>query len=168
MNTFITGATGFIGGHLAGRLSRGGHNLTCLVRKMSPAAEYLEQLGATLVTGDVNDRASVLRGMAGCGWVVHLAGVYSFWEPDNRVFAQTNVEGTRNVMESALETRVSKIVHVSTVGVCGKPADYPFTEESPVGPVRYSKYFRTKYEGEQVVWDLYHHRGLPVVVVYPC
>jgi dihydroflavonol-4-reductase len=59
-------------------------------------------------------------------------------------------------------------VHISTGGIYGKPADCPFSEESPVGPVRFSEYFRTKYEGDVIAWDLYEKKGLPLVVVYPC
>ena len=167
MKIFITGATGFIGNHLLKRLSQTKHELHCLVRRISPASEQLKALGVSIVMGDVTDKASVLRGMRGCDWVFHLAGLYSFWEPDNRIFKEINVEGTRNVMECALETNISKVVHVSTVGIYGKPVDCPFTEQSKVGPVQFCEYFRAKYEGELVVWDLYEKKGLPVVVVYP-
>jgi len=167
MKTFITGATGFIGSHLLKRLSQTNHELHCLVRRIGPASERLKSLGATIIMGDVTDRASVLRGMRGCDWVFHLAGLYSFWEPSNRIFKAINVDGTRNVMECALETNVAKVVHVSTAGIYGKPADCPFTEESKVGPARFCEYFRTKYEGDLIVWDLHKNKSLPVVVVYP-
>ena len=78
-----------------------------------------------------------------------------------------NVEGTRNVMESALEAGVSKVVHVSTAGVYGKPSDSPFTEGSEVGPRRFSEYTRTKYEGDLIAWGLFEKKGLPLVVLYP-
>jgi dihydroflavonol-4-reductase len=96
-----------------------------------------------------------------------LANIYSFWEPNKQVYTDVNVEGTRNVMEAALETGVSKVVHVSTVVTYGKPADCPFTEESPVGPVRFSEYARTKYEGDLIAWELYEKKGLPLVMIYP-
>jgi dihydroflavonol-4-reductase len=167
MKTFITGATGFIGSHLLKRLSQTKHELHCLVRRITPVSEQLKSLGTTVVMGDVTDRASVLRGMRGCDWVFHLAGLYSFWEPNNRIFKEINVDGTRNVMECALETKVSKVVHVSTAGIYGKPVDCPFTEESKIGPVRFCEYFRTKYESDLIVWDLCKNKSLPVVVVYP-
>ncbi len=167
MRTFITGATGFIGTHLVRGLAQAGHDMRCLVRKPTQSVQQLKELGATLVPGDVVDKASVLRGMRDCEWVFHLAGLYSFWEPNKRVFKDVNVTGTRNVMECALEMGVSKVVHVSTAGIYGKPADCPFNEESEVGPVRFCDYFQTKYGGDQIVWDLYKKKGLPVVVVYP-
>jgi len=167
MKIFITGATGFIGTHVAELLAKTRSDMYCLVRKRTPAVEHLSALGATLVPGDVTDKASVVRGMKGCDWVIHLAGLYSFWEAKKERFKDVNVTGTRNVMESVLETGVSKVVHVSSVVVYGEPADSPFTEKSHVGPVRFSEYSRTKYEGDLIVWELHEKKGLPVVVVYP-
>ncbi len=167
MKIFITGATGFIGTHLVNRLAQTEHKLHCLVRKNS-RVRAIEELGCTLITGDVTDKDSLLKGMKGCDWVINLANIYSFWEPDNRVFKAVNVDGNRNVMECALETGISKVVHVSTGGIYGKPADDPVTEESPVGPVRFCEYFQTKYEGDLIAWELYEKKGLPLVVIYPC
>ena len=166
MKTFITGATGFIGTHLVKRLSQTKHVLYCLVRKTSDV-RGLKERGATLITGDVTDKDSLLEGMRGCDWVINLANIYSFWEPNKQVYTEVNVKGTRNVMECALETGVSKVVHISTAGIYGKPVDCPFTEESKVGPVRFSEYFRTKYEGDLIAWELYEKTGLPLVMVYP-
>lgn len=166
MRTFITGATGFIGSHLVRRMAQIEHELLCLVRKTSNVSQ-LEELGATLITGDVTDRNSLLEGMRGCQWVINLANIYTFWEPNKQVYADVNVGGTRNVMECALELGVSKVVHVSTGVTYGKPVDYPFTEESPSGPVRFSEYARTKYRGDQITWEFYKNKGLPLVMVYP-
>jgi len=166
MKIFITGATGFIGTHLVKRLVQTKHELYCLVRKTSNISE-LDKPGVTLISGDVTDKHSLLKGVKGCDWVVNLANIYSFWEPDNQVYKKVNVEGTRNVMECALETGISKVLHVSTVGIYGKPADSPFTEESPVGPVRFSQYCQTKYEGDLVAWEFYEKKGLPLLMVYP-
>ena len=112
MKTFITGATGCIGSHMVKRLAQSEHELYCLVRKTSHVGEL--ELGATLITGDVTDKDSLLEGMRGCDGVINLAAIYSFWEPNKRIYTDVNVEGTRNVMECALETDVSKLVHVST------------------------------------------------------
>lgn len=168
MKTFITGATGFIGSHVADRLAHRKHPMRCLVRKPGPAVERLRTLGADVVVGDVTDKDSILRSMKGSEVVIHLAGLYSFWVPDKQAFADVNITGTRNVMECALDAGVSKVVHVSTVGIYGKPADSPFTESSRVGPARFCEYFRTKYEGDRIAWQLHAKMGLPLVVVYPC
>jgi dihydroflavonol-4-reductase len=166
MDIFITGATGFIGTHLIKRLTQTEHKLFCLVREKSDVRE-LEHHDVTLIRGDVTDKNSILQGMRGCQWVINLANLYSFWEPDKQIFTEVNVEGTRNVMECALETGISKVVHVSTGGIYGKPQECPFCEDSPVGPVRFSEYFRTKYEGDLIAWELYEKKGLPLLMIYP-
>jgi dihydroflavonol-4-reductase len=166
MNVFITGGTGFIGSHVVEKLSKGDHKLRCIVRETSDV-RGLEKFGATPVTGDIIDRKTVLEGMKGCQWVIDIAGLYSFWEPNKKIFTDVNITGARNVMECALETGASKVVHVSTAGIYGKPEDLPFTEESPVGPDRFCEYFRTKYEGDLIAWDLHEKKGLPLVMVYP-
>lgn len=168
MKIFITGATGFIGNQVVNRLSQTDHELICLVRKSNEASERLKSLGAKLIIGDITDKASMLPGMKGCDWVINNAALYSYWEPDNGLYHKINVEGTHNVLECALENNISKVVHVSTVVTYGKPADVPYTEESKVGPVRFSRYSQTKFEGDQILWDLYKNKSLPVVVVYPC
>ena len=116
MRVFVTGGTGFVGKSTVRRLVEDGHEVHCLVRRSSHTRE-LEELGCQLAYGDVTDEASVLDGMRGCDWLVHLANIYSFWEPDKSVYRRVNVDGTRNVMEAALEEGVSKVVHVSTLVV---------------------------------------------------
>jgi len=166
MNIFITGATGFIGSHVAKRLAGTDHKLVCLARPSSDVSE-LEKQDVTIIKGDVTDKDSLLEGMKGCQWVINLANLYSFWEPDKRIFFDVNVTGTRNVMECALETGVTKVVHVSTAGIYGKPAECPFCEDNQVGPQRFSEYFRTKYEGDLIAWEMHEKKGLPVLMIYP-
>lgn len=167
MKIFITGGTGFIGSQVVKRLVITEYELHCLVRKPDDESA-LKRLGVNTVKGDITNRESLLKGMEGCDWVINLAAIYKFWVPDRRIFHDVNVTGTRNVMECALKTGIAKIVHVSTGGIYGKPEDCPFTEESPVGPVRFSEYFQTKYEGDLIAWDFYKKKGLPLVVIYPC
>lgn len=166
MKIFITGATGFIGTHLVRRLSQTEHKLCCLVRDTSRANE-LKELKVELAYGDVTNKDSLLQGMKGCNWVANLANIYSFWEPDNKLYKSVNVDGTGNVMECALEAGISKVLHVSTAGIYGKPKDSPFSEESPVGPIRFTEYTRTKYEGDLVAWELFEKKNLPLLMVYP-
>jgi dihydroflavonol-4-reductase len=166
MRIFVTGGTGFIGSHVVTRLADRGHVLHCLARPSS-STQLLERIGAIIITGDLTDRGSLKGGMAGCDWVINVAGTYEFWVPDRRVFQRVNVEGTRNVMECALEEGVAKVVHVSTGGVWGRPTKAAVTESTPFGPQRFSEYFETKYQGELIAWELFETRGLPLVVVYP-
>jgi dihydroflavonol-4-reductase len=167
MKIFITGASGFIGTELLRQLQNTGHELFCLVRPSSPKFDIIKAAGVNLIEGDLGDKAIIKQGMEGCDWVIHLAGLYSFWQANNDLFHQTNVEGTRNVMECALENQVSKVVHISTFATFGTPKDVPFTETSQVGPRLYSRYATTKAEGGKIAWDMYKRFDLPLVVVYP-
>jgi dihydroflavonol-4-reductase len=167
MKIFITGATGFIGKQVLEQLKTTEHEIFCLVRKTNPTIAELRSSGIHVIEGDVVNKSSILDGMKGCDWVINLANIYSFWEPDKTVFKAVNVEGTRNVMECALENKVSKVVHVSSGIIYGKPAEIPINENTKPGLKRFSKYARTKYEGDQIVWDLYNQKNLPLVVVYP-
>jgi len=166
MKIFITGATGFIGSHLVHRLAQTDHQMTCLVRNTSNT-HLLESFDVKLVVGDVTDKRSLSKGMRDCDWVFNLANLYTFWEPDKHQYTWVNVHGTRTVMETALEDDISKVVHLSTAGVFGKPIDCPFNEDSEIGHARFSEYAHTKHFGELLAWDLRRTRGLPLVVIYP-
>jgi dihydroflavonol-4-reductase len=162
---FLTGGTGFIGQRLCRRLASTPHRLRCLVRDPERARALLP--GVKLVRGDVTDPQSVKQGLAGCEGVIHLANIYSFWERDPSRYRAVNIEGTRNVLEAALAAGVSRVVHLSSAVIFGRPAQVPFTEGSPPGPERFSEYARSKYEGDRIAWAL-RERGLPLVVLYPC
>jgi dihydroflavonol-4-reductase len=166
MNIFITGSTGFIGKHTTELLAKTHHKLKLLVRKTSKSP-FINSQNTTLVQSDLLDKHSLLEGMKGCDSIINIAGHYTFWEPDKKIYSKTNIDGTRNVMECALEANIKKVVHVSTAGIFGKPKEEPFNEESSVGPNRFSEYFQTKYEGEQIAWDLFRTKRLPLVVIYP-
>ena len=166
MQIFITGSTGFIGTHTTELLAKSNHKLKLLIRKTSKSS-FTKSQNITPVEGDLTDKNSLLKGMEGCDSVINIAGHYTFWEPDKSIYSKVNIVGTRNVMECAIECKIKKVVHVSTAGVFGKPEDEPFNEKSSCGPVQYSEYFRTKYEGELIAWGLFETKKLPLVVIYP-
>ena len=166
MKIFITGGTGFIGRYTTELLSKSNHHLKVLVRKTSNSS-FLNKLNVTIVEGDLTDKKSLFEGMKDCDSIINIAAHYTFWESDNKVYSEVNIEGTQNVMECSLEAGIKKIVYVSTAGIYGKPKEEPFNEESTVGPIQYSEYFRTKYEAEKIVWNLFKEKGLPIVVIYP-
>jgi nucleoside-diphosphate-sugar epimerase len=166
LNIFITGATGFVGSHLVNRLSNTEYKLTCLVRETSDVRK-IQGENISLVIGDVRNKDSILNGMSNCQWVVNLANVYSFWEPNPKIYYEVNIEGTRNVMECALQTKVTKVVHISTYGAFGMQEDCPFTEENVPNTIQSCLYSDSKYQSDLLVWDLYKSRGLPVTVLYP-
>ncbi len=165
MKVFVTGATGFIGRHLAERLVREGHTVRCLVRSTSQV-DALKQLGLELVVGDVRDTTGLAAAMRGVDCFFHLANLYAMWLPQNRAYGKVNVEGTRNAFEAALEANVGRVVYVSTAAVFGRPEAVPFNEDSVRGEVLFSEYARTKAEGERIAWD-YARRGLDLCVLYP-
>jgi dihydroflavonol-4-reductase len=166
MKVFVTGGTGFIGKYVVRRLIEDGHQVGCLVRDAS-RLDGPSSLDFERVPGNVSSLPALRAGMKGCDWIIHLAGLYSMWSPDPDSFTRVNVEGTRNVMQAALECGASKVIHMSTVAVYGKPTDCPFTEESRPGPELFSRYGQTKRAGERIAWNYYQEHGLPLVVLYP-
>jgi dihydroflavonol-4-reductase len=168
MKIFITGGTGFLGSEVVRQLAGTGHELVCLVRESSDVSA-LNALGITLTSGNITDRESLDKGMRSCDALIHLANVYSFWERDPSIYQRINVEGTRNVMECALESGIRKVVHVSTAVIYGKPQpeDQPFTENSLPGTERFSQYAQSKFEGENIARRLAKEKHLPLVVVQP-
>lgn len=165
MKIFITGGTGFIGRHVVRRLAEDKHQLFCLARPTSDT-ETLREFGATIVLGDVSDKGSLRDAMKGCDWVVNLANFFDFWSADRRVYREINIVGTQNIMETAIELGVAKVVHVSTAAIYGN-ARWPVTEASELGNYCPSEYGRTKREGDLVAWELYHEKKLPLVMIYP-
>ena len=165
MNVLVTGATGFIGGHLLPRLINTGHTVVCLARDPTALASFTSSNLRT-VRGDVTDSTSVRQAISGCHAVVHLANVYAFWLRELSVYERVNVDGTRHVMEAALAANVRKVVHVSSAVTYGAPKDRPFTEDAEPGPL-FSVYARTKRRGDELAWRLSKEGGMPLSVLYP-
>ena len=161
----VTGATGFIGGHVTQALLDRGHQVRALVRPGSGLR--WEHPSLSVAAGDVRNPASLAAAVEGCDSVVHLAALYTFWAPE-RLMRQVNVEGTRNVLQAAANAGVKRIVHTSTVSTVRLHRDGTRGDETQdarpqdlVGP-----YKRTKFEAEQVAQQ-FAWRGTPVVIVNP-
>ncbi len=167
MRALVTGATGFVGFHVAKFLLGKGLRVRALVRKES-GRKPLESLGIEIVTGDVRDCDSVYRALEGCSQLYHLAADYRLWVPDPTVMYDINVRGTRNVMEAALRRGVERVVYTSTVGALAASRDgRPANEETPVGIEELvGHYKRSKYIAEGEVRGL-AGKGLPAVIVNP-
>ncbi len=160
----ITGATGFIGTHLAKDLTEKGENIKCLVRHSSPkaAVQFLSGLGAKLVIGDLTDKNSLGEAVKGVDTVFHLGGGGRMDTPEDICF-RINVDGTRNLMEACLsQGGVKSFVHVSTCGVMGNIKNPPADETYPYQPENMA-YSRAKTEAEKVA--LSYKDRLPVRVV---
>ena len=167
MNSFLTGATGFIGGRLARQLVQAGHHVVALVREPSRCAD-LAALGIELRRGDVFDRASVRDAMRGADTVFHLAGWYALGRLDVARMQAINIEGARHTLEGAAELGVRRIVHTSTVGVFGNTRGQVVDENYRVGlDALASEYERTKWAAHYGVAVRLQNAGAPLVIVQP-
>lgn len=163
-HAFVTGASGFTGGHLCAALARRGSRITALVRRTS-ATQALEKLGVRLVTGDLRDRASFEPALAGCDTVYHVAAAFREARIPDADYTAINVGGTRNVIEAAARQGVRRVVHCSTVGVHGDTGREPATEETPFDPPDF--YCQSKLDGEILARDLFAQLGLEGTVFRP-
>jgi dihydroflavonol-4-reductase len=160
----VTGATGFVGWHVARKLIEQGGRVRALVRD---PARLRELDGVDPVTGDLRDRASLKRAVEGCGVVYHVAADYRLWTREPQEMFRSNVDGTRSLLEAARNAGVERFVYTSTVGCIGMPAgglgdeDAPVALEHMAGP-----YKRSKFLAELVALE-FAAAGFPVVVVNP-
>lgn len=158
---YVTGATGFIGGHVARRLLKEGADVTALVRPQSGAGE-LERLGVRVVRGNVTEPATL--DLTDHDVAIHAAAWVGFGIPRGKqaLFQKTNVEGTRNVLHAAERAGVAKVVHVSSIAALGESETQPLTEDS-VRPSRFkSAYERTKTEAHELALHLKVPAAIPM------
>src|SRR5438445_11119376 len=118
MLTFLTGATGFFGSHVARVLAEQGADLRLLVRPTSNL-KNLEGLKAETATGDLRDAASLEKAMSGCDTVFHVAADYRLWVRDPNEMYRSNVDGTRALVEAARKNEVGRVVYTSSVATVG-------------------------------------------------
>jgi dihydroflavonol-4-reductase len=168
MTTLVTGATGFLGGHVARQLvARGEKNVRVLVR---PASDQraLAGLAVERVTGDLRDSASLDRALAGVDHLYHVAADYRLWARDPREIYESNVTGTRNLMAAARRAGVARIVYTSTVATIAVPKGSSLPDERTEARVTdmVGAYKKSKFLAEQEVLAA-AREGLPVVIVNP-
>ena len=161
----LTGATGFIGGHIAWSLVQHGYDVVVLARPGSAMGWRHDSL--TTCKGDITDIATVRAALNGCDAVIHTAANYSLWAQDPSVIYDANVRGTRNVLSAAVDAGVERIVYTSTVGTTRFRKDGLATEFDIAGPQGMAGHYkRSKYEAERYALRL-ARAGAPVVVVNP-
>ena len=193
MLAFITGATGFLGSHVARVLAEQGAELRLLVRPTSDLGN-IEDLNADRVVGDLRDAASIARALSGCDVVFHVAADYRLWVRgrDSNEMYRSNVEGTRSLLEGARKQGVRRVVYTSSVATMGfisnhaaelRSAGQPGAavptqawaghtctvadEESPVSLAdMIGHYKRSKFMAEQVAFEA-ARSGVDVVIVNP-
>jgi len=167
MRAFVTGATGFLGSHVARVLAEQGAQLRLLVRASSDLRNVAD-LNAERVQGDLRDVATFEKSLAGCDALFHVAADYRLWVRDPEQMYRSNVEGTRALIEAAQKQGVRRIVYTSSVATMGFGSNGTLADEgSPVslgdmiGP-----YKRSKFMAEQVAFEA-AGAGVDVVVVNP-
>jgi dihydroflavonol-4-reductase len=163
----VTGASGFVGGHVTRLLREQGCRVRVLVRPTSDL-RGMAGLEVERVEGDLRVPESLEKAVAGCEVIYHVAADYRLWARDPDELYRSNVDGTRNLLEAAQRAGVRRVVYTSTVGCIGVVGDGTLGDED--APVRLEDmkgaYKRSKFMAEQVARE-YASRGLPVVAVNP-
>jgi dihydroflavonol-4-reductase len=167
MLAFVTGATGFLGSHVARVLATQGSDLRLLVRSSSNL-KNLEGLKAETAIGDLRDAASLEKAISGCDAVFHVAADYRLWVRDPREMYRSNVEGTRSILDAARKNGVKRVVYTSSVATIGFTGNGEAADEdSPVSLAdMIGHYKRSKFMAEQIALDA-GRSGLNVVTVNP-
>jgi dihydroflavonol-4-reductase len=168
MLIFLTGATGFLGSHIARVLTAQGANLRLLVRPTSNLRN-LEGLKAETVMGELQDPASLDKAISGCDTIFHVAADYRLWLRDPAQMYRSNVDGTRAIIEAARKNGVRRVVHTSSVATMGFTSNgHPADEDSPVSlSDMIGHYKRSKFMSEQIALEAGRSGNLHVVVVNP-
>src|SRR5262245_3170838 len=134
MKTLVTGGTGFVGANVVRALLKRGTEVRALVRPRSDTRN-LDRLEVELVAGDLRDRGSLEAALDGCDRLYHVAAMYALWTENPREIYDSNVAGTVNILEAALQAGVQRIVYTSSVATIGVPKDgAPGTEQTPLPP----------------------------------
>jgi nucleoside-diphosphate-sugar epimerase len=162
---FITGATGLVGSHTAQEALRCGHRVRVLVRPSSDT-RWLDQWGIEKVSGDLEDREALRRGVAGADWVLNCAAKVGDWGTLDE-FRRLNVEAFRLLLDAAVEARVERFVHVSSLGVYEGRDHFGTDETVPPAAQSLDAYTRSKVEAEELALQYVARKGLRLSVVRP-
>src|SRR5215211_9394246 len=148
----ITGGAGFLGINLVRYLLERGHKVVSLD---IASFDYPEKDRVKIVIGDIRDRSSVDRAMEGVDIVVHTAAALPLYKPAD--IYSTDIDGTRNVLQSALDHNVQRVIHVSSTAVYGIPDHHPLLEDDKLDGV--GPYGEAKVKAEQVCLE-YREKGM--------
>ena len=167
MATIVTGATGFIGSHITRKLLEKGKEVKVLVRKTSNT-KNIDNLDIEKVYGDVLDVESLKNAFKGCDTLFHTAGFVSFKKADYKKMEDINVKGADNVLSTAVDAGVSKVLFTSSVAAIGAESGGGLITENTEYNL-YGQgigYMNVKYLAEKKARE-YHKKGLPVVILNP-
>lgn len=160
MNVLVTGASGFLGGHLVKGLCEKGYNVIGMVRDASNT-DLVESIASELRYGDLTRPDTLEEAMKGVEVVFHLAAYYTFHGKKD-LYHKVNVEGTRSMLEAALKNRVKRLIYCSTTEVIGAVKNPPADEDTPLNP-QY-EYGRSKLKAEELVRQ-YGEKGLSFTII---
>jgi len=161
----ITGATGFVGSHVAEALARRGDAVRALARPGADTAA-LEKFGATVVRGDLSEPESLKPAAAGADVVVHCAAKVGDWGPADD-YRRVNVEGLRALFDATLGRPLHRFVHVSTLGVYEARHHYGTDETEPLPDKHIDGYTQSKVEAERLALQYHRKQGVPVTILRP-
>lgn len=162
----ITGATGFLGGHIADACVSRGYQVITIARPASDTV-MLEKLGVTIVRGDITDRQVVARALEGVNVVINSAAKVGDWGPVED-YRAVNVEGLRGLLEACRgQSSLQRFVHISSLGVYAARHHHGTDEAEPLPAQHMDGYTQTKVESEQLALQYYRDFKLPVVVLRP-
>jgi nucleoside-diphosphate-sugar epimerase len=161
LKVLVTGATGFIGGHLAQSLIEAGHEVSGLARANSDTSR-LKELDMKIIHGDIRDAGAMEKAARDCDCIYHLAAKTTKDRLSKKQYYSHNIEGTRNVARAALAAGVGRLVYASTNGVYGTVRNLSIDENTEPNPDSY--YRETKLEAEKEIVRLHRESGLPAVV----
>jgi dihydroflavonol-4-reductase len=163
---FVTGGTGFIGARLIALLVERGVQVRALARSRA-GLEKVKALGAEPVQGDVIDSQPLMEAMRGCDVVFHVASMYEVGLRYKAQMEKVNVDGVRNVIETALEVGIPKIIFTGTVGVFGDTRGRTVDETYEYKGDFSTVYERTKWTAHYQVIQPFIRQGAPIIIVMP-
>jgi nucleoside-diphosphate-sugar epimerase len=160
----VTGATGFIGGHLVDMLVSRGYRVRCFVRKPN---EHLKSLEVEVIKGDITNRGTLKNATRSADIICHLAAILGRYGVPDELYWKVNVEGTKNILEECLKGSIKHFIYFSSADVVGplKDPNILANETFPYNPSNI--YELTKAEAEKLVLKYYHEFGLPVTIIRP-
>jgi len=165
MKIFITGATGFIGQHLAKRLVEEGHTVHAIYRSFAKT-KSLNYDAIKWFKGDILSMESLEAAMKDCDQVYHLAAYAVAWEKNKGDFEKYNIQGTINVIESAINSKIKSMVITSTAGVFGPSLKNCIDEDTHSLLPHFTGYEKSKAESEKMIAE-YVKKGIRIVIVNP-
>lgn len=163
--TLVTGATGFVGSHVADRALAIGHRVRTLARPTSDLT-YLKQIGVEIVPGDMTDAAAVRTACAGVDYVLHCAAKVGDWGPVDD-YRKANVEGLRNLLEAVKGKPLHRFVLVSSLGVYAARHHHGTDESEPLPAAHIDGYTQSKVEAETLALKYVRDFQVPVTIVRP-